>query len=255
MTTLLNPIYLYSALTLSAVAFTLYCEYILAQSEDIKSARYHRLWWRAAIGKTCASLGFITLFLVLVNRASPAELCAHPWWLGGALVTSAIGDLALIGKSQRCFLVGLGSFLIAHLAFALAFMIPASQGMSVSSLSGGTPWLVTLGALAVTGLASAVAYRKFRPEMPESLRAPSLVYSGVIALMVATAAAHAYCTQCPYVTLGAIAFWLSDLAVAQQRFRGHLLPLQGFHVRLWGLPLYYIAQLILAAEPSRYLGH
>ena len=57
------------------------------------------------------------------------------------------------------------------------------------------------------------------------------------------------------VAVGAIAFWLSDLAVAQQRFHAHRLPLRGFYVRLWGLPLYYVAQLLFAAEPGRYLTY
>ena len=254
MQTFSNPLCLYPTLTLLAVLMTLSCEYRLECIGDRPSLITRRLWWGAAIGKTLASLGFLTLFWILVQRSYPTELCAHPWWLGGALLTSAVGDVALIGRSDRCFLVGLGSFLVAHLAFALAFMIPAAQGMSTEALSGSTPWVTCIGALVVTGSASAIAYRRFKPEISGPLRAPSLVYAGVIALMVATAAAHALVTQCLYVAVGAVAFWLSDLAVAQQRFRAHLLPLRGFYIRLWGLPLYYTAQLILAAEPGRGLS-
>jgi hypothetical protein len=44
-----------------------------------------------------------------------------------------------------------------------------------------------------------------------------------------------------WITVGAVMFYLSDLAVARDRF---VAP--GFTNRVWGLPLYYGAQLILA---------
>jgi hypothetical protein len=45
------------------------------------------------------------------------------------------------------------------------------------------------------------------------------------------------------VLIGAVAFYVSDLAVARQRFvRQQVLN------RLWGLPLYYGAQLLLASS-------
>jgi hypothetical protein len=42
------------------------------------------------------------------------------------------------------------------------------------------------------------------------------------------------------IVAGAFAFYLSDLSVARQRF-----VVQSLVNRLWGLPLYYVAQLIL----------
>jgi len=44
---------------------------------------------------------------------------------------------------------------------------------------------------------------------------------------------------------GALMFLVSDLAVARDRFVA-----QGFINRLWGLPLYYAAQLVLASCAS-----
>ena len=41
--------------------------------------------------------------------------------------------------------------------------------------------------------------------------------------------------------VGALGFFLSDLAVARERFVA-----KGFTNKLWGLPLYYGAQLLLA---------
>jgi hypothetical protein len=44
------------------------------------------------------------------------------------------------------------------------------------------------------------------------------------------------------IALGALAFYASDLAVARQRFVA-----ESFANKLWGLPLYYGAQLLLAS--------
>ena len=52
--------------------------------------------------------------------------------------------------------------------------------------------------------------------------------------------------QCPALTeipLGAVAFFLSDLAVARDRFVA-----KGWVNRVWGLPLYYFGQVLLATS-------
>ena len=46
------------------------------------------------------------------------------------------------------------------------------------------------------------------------------------------------------VAVGALAFTASDVAVARDRFVKN-----GFQNRAWGLPLYYGAQLLIAATP------
>ena len=43
------------------------------------------------------------------------------------------------------------------------------------------------------------------------------------------------------LTVGALAFAISDISVARDRFVAH-----HFINRLWGLPLFYVAQVILA---------
>ena len=60
--------------------------------------------------------------------------------------------------------------------------------------------------------------------------------------MVATAAAAVGAGGEGIILIGAIAFYLSDLSVARDRF---VTP--AFYNRLWGLPLYYAAQFVLAA--------
>jgi hypothetical protein len=44
------------------------------------------------------------------------------------------------------------------------------------------------------------------------------------------------------ITIAAMGFWLSDISVANGRFKN-----AGFLNRLWGIPLYFVAQLLFAA--------
>ena len=251
----------YILLTLALVGVTLGFEHraarleVQSDADEPPTPTPPHLWWGLAVGKTLASAAFLCFYFdqLISVGASPGQRCADPAWLGAALILSAIGDVALIGKSDRAFLIGLGSFLLAHLAFAVSFLVVISGQSAEANPEGALDitraiYITSALALLFTGSASAIAYRRFKPEIADELRLPSAVYAGVIAVMVATAFGYAYHLQSLYVALGALAFWLSDLAVAQQRFYGERLPLRGFWVRLWGLPLYYVAQLLFVME-------
>ncbi len=75
------------------------------------------------------------------------------------------------------------------------------------------------------------------------MKRPVDVYIVVITLMVATAFAASRVGAPTTVLAGAIAFYLSDLSVARDRF-----VCSTFTNRLWGLPLYYVAQLLLGSS-------
>jgi hypothetical protein len=62
-----------------------------------------------------------------------------------------------------------------------------------------------------------------------------------ISAMVSLAVGSHFHSPAPIALGGAIAFYLSDLSVARDRF---VAP--GFVNRLWGIPLYYFAQLLFA---------
>jgi hypothetical protein len=52
----------------------------------------------------------------------------------------------------------------------------------------------------------------------------------------------------PWIFIGALLFYLSDLAVARERFFE-----SGFENRLFGLPAYYAAQVILAMTCAHFV--
>ncbi|MDP7453893.1 MAG: lysoplasmalogenase family protein, partial [Arenicellales bacterium] len=65
----------------------------------------------------------------------------------------------------------------------------------------------------------------------------------VITCMVICAAGAVANAATPMILLGALMFYVSDLAVARDRFVA-----TGFGNRVWGLPLYYGGQLVLASS-------
>ena len=43
-------------------------------------------------------------------------------WIAVGIVLSAVGDVALLWDSNRAFIVGLAAFLLAHVAYVIAFL-------------------------------------------------------------------------------------------------------------------------------------
>jgi uncharacterized membrane protein YhhN len=175
------------------------------------------------IAKPLASAGFVGAAL-----AARALESANGRWIFGALVFSWLGDVLLIPHST--FILGLASFLIAHLLFAAAF------------LARGVDARVTLVAFAVSMVPALVVARWLLPHVEKKMRAPVIAYMAAISVMVSLAvgSANFYYTGW-YAQIAAFAFYLSDLSVARDRF---VAP--GFVNRLWGVPLYYFAQLLFA---------
>ena len=177
------------------------------------------------VSKTVGALAFVTagaLWLPMSRDAGRVLLVG--------LVLALVGDVLLIPKGRGLpFLLGLGSFLCAHIAYAVAF---ALLGVDVKVVA-----LVALLAL----VPATVVMRRLWPRTG-SLRAPVAGYIVAISIMVTLAVgawAHGASTRLP---VGALLFYLSDLAVARERF---LSP--GPWNARFGLPLYFAAQLVLAS--------
>jgi uncharacterized membrane protein YhhN len=138
-----------------------------------------------------------------------------------ALLCSAAGDLLLLAEGRRSFLAGVAAFLLAHVAYSAAFA-PAARI---------SPFLAVI--LAAAG---AAVVRWLWPRLGD-MRLPVLAYAAAISVMLLLALG----VSSPLVRWGALLFYLSDLAVARDRF---VRP--GLGNRLVGLPLYYAGQVLLA---------
>jgi len=174
------------------------------------------------ISKTAASGAFVVLGLV---RWSPGDAIGA--WLIAGLVLCAAGDLCLL--SDRSFDVGLISFLLGHLAYVAGF----NSALPVAD------WPLVL--LAPLALAGAGALVWLWPHLGRR-RIPVIAYIVAITAMVWGGVSTWSAGALPWTAaVGAVLFYLSDLAVARHRFVH-----ESFTNRALGLPLYYLGQLLLA---------
>jgi uncharacterized membrane protein YhhN len=143
------------------------------------------------------------------------------------LATSWLGDLCLVwsGTGTR-FKLGIFSFLLAHFAYAAAFLL--------KPLVPQTAVILCIGFLVIAGL----VYNRLRGDMPNGLKTPVRIY--ILALVAMTALAWSINDEVSRLSFGlaATAFLVSDISVALQRFGRH-----SQRHRLWGVPLYFGAQL------------
>lgn len=185
--------------------------------------------WRGSRLRLGAKPTASACFVVAALLAGAVDT-AYGRWVLAALVLSAIGDVALLWRSSNLFLVGLGSFLLGHLAYVAAF--------AVRGIDGGA---AVVGAVLVSVPALAVI-RWLWPHVPPTMRGPVAGYAAVISMMVVMAIGTVVFDVDVRIVGAAFMFYFSDLAVARDRF---VAP--GPANRLWGLPLYYGAQFVFAA--------
>jgi uncharacterized membrane protein YhhN len=174
------------------------------------------------LAKPSASAAFIG---VAWSRGATGSVYGR--WVLAALAFSMLGDVLLIPASTLLF--GLGAFLVGHLLFAAAFV---ARGVSLP---------VTAGAAVVAAAIAVPVARWLLPHVKGGMRAPVLAYMTAISAMVSLAAGTYALRAAPLLLGGALAFYFSDLSVARDRF-----VKQAFVNRLWGIPLYYGAQLLFA---------
>ena len=146
-----------------------------------------------------------------------------------ALALSWVGDLCLLSASKTPFLVGIGAFLFAHIAFAVAF---SRQPSATETLWVTLPLLALLGAFVL---------RWLWPHLRGFFRGAVVAYVAAIVAMAALAIGASLGGSHWTLAVGALMFAVSDVSVARDRF-----VREAIVNRVWGLPLYYGAQVLLA---------
>lgn len=183
----------------------------------------------AVAAKLLASLGFVATAIsvgALQHRYGQVILAG--------LLLSLGGDMALTSTSQQAFLLGLGFFLLAHVAYISAFTI---RGLNYRWAGVAAIPVVLIAALVVLWL---------EPNLPDKLTLPVHVYIGVISVMVIAAIGSKGAGASTLVLVGALLFFGSDLSVAAQRIMHSEFP-----TLIWGLPMYYAGQLCFALSTSQ----
>lgn len=178
------------------------------------------------VAKPLASTGFVAAAIAAGAWESRYGQCI----LAG-LVLSWFGDVFLIPRgAARAFQAGLVSFLLGHVAYVVAFF---ARGVGFGSAALAA--VVVLVVLVVVG-------RWLLPHVEAGMKMPVRAYIVVISCMVVAATGTVGLHGDGRILLGAVMFYVSDLAVARQRF-----VVQTLWNSRWGLPLYYGGQLVLAA--------
>jgi uncharacterized membrane protein YhhN len=176
--------------------------------------------WRAWAAKTVASTCFVAL--AVHNNAFSSN---YGIFVLGALALSWIGDILLLSPRGGLLLAGIAAFLLAHIAFAIAF---ATLTLDPS---------VFVAALTFWNVAALLLIRWLWKYLAGTKRIAVIAYLAVITVV----AALAFATGSPIISSAAAFFAVSDISVARDRF-----VKRSIANRAWGIPLYYLAQVLFA---------
>jgi uncharacterized membrane protein YhhN len=174
----------------------------------------------------------LTTLLLLLLLGWPETRFA--WLVGAGIVLSVIGDVALLGEGNRAFLVGLAAFLLAHVAYVIAFV-----GVAVFS-----PIVVVV---AIVVAASTALMLRAIWRGADGLHGPTIAYGAVISAMVVSASATlgGPLRWGGAAAVGAVLFYASDASLALNRFRR---PFP--HAAIATMGIYWLGQIgiVLAAR-------
>jgi len=204
------------AIALSIACLLAVAGLVVAERQNLSAVRW--------FAKLAASSAFVLVALSLGAAAS-----TYGQLVLLALVLSWIGDAFLLSERSAAFLSGLGAFLLAHVAYSVAFATGAlsTSAFVVSLICGAAIGLITL--------------RWLWSWLDAANKVAVAAYVGTIVAMCALAIAHGAVSRSWLAAIGAVAFAASDISVARDRF-----VVSEFVNRAWGLPVYYFAQLLLA---------
>ncbi len=193
-----------------------------------------RGWKRVEYLAKPGTLAALFAIFALVGRFGSPPLI----FFGAGLLLSLAGDVFLM-LSERWFLAGLVSFLLAHVAYVVGFNLPLPDVSPV--------WSVGI-AIVLALMAGRVLKRivlALREKGLHRLSAPVVLYGTVITLMLLSALLTLYRSDwttaaAGLVSLGAILFYLSDILLAWNKF---VTPIK--NGRVANMVTYHLGQIAL----------
>ncbi len=155
-----------------------------------------------------------------------------------AIIFSLLGDVFLLFKGDIAFMLGLGSFLIAHLGYIVVFI----KDQKMTQYEKGPVLRRRPGLIAPFGLYTIILLVLLWSDLG-ALKIPVVIYSLTIMMMGLTALnrwryVHLVCIG--WVMTGALLFIISDSLIAINKFLIDF-PLSGF----WIMLTYIVAQYCL----------
>jgi uncharacterized membrane protein YhhN len=175
----------------------------------------------------------LSLLFVMTALLQPHSVTAYYHYLFVGLIFCLMGDVCLALPQEKAFKAGLIAFFIGHVFYVFSFssLIPISYWIS----SG----------LFITSGISALIFFWLRPHL-KSMLIPVLLYILVITIMASGACAVFWKSSFQFsgralILVGSFCFYFSDVFVARNKFIK-----EEYRNRLFGLPLYYTGQFLLA---------
>lgn len=190
---------------------------------------------RRILLKACSTT--LVILVCALAWTQPAHRSDYILALLLGLLFSLGGDMALMFRSERAFLLGMASFFLTHIIYGLTFL----------SLGG---WRVPQMFAGIVLLVAAVAFYTYLYPHLGKMRLPVGTYALVISLMVWMASGSLYSAafssaQRWLVMLGAFLFYISDIILAIGRFSR---PLKRGPLAV--LSTYYAGQLLIALSAA-----
>jgi uncharacterized membrane protein YhhN len=181
-----------------------------------------------------------TLAVIAMALLALLEPAQDPTYTTGVLLGLLLsfgGDVALMfQENRRAFMIGLGLFLLAHVAYAVVFAV----------LGRVSAWdALSTAALLAAGVGF---YARIKPGLG-TMKWPVIAYIVVISVMVSRAASALVSPvfgrgQAAMVAVGAILFYVSDIILAANRFW------KPWKYNRISLAFYYSGQMLIALAAS-----
>ena len=175
----------------------------------------------------------LSLLFVATALLQPHSVPTYFYTLFIGLIFCLIGDVCLALPQEKAFMMGLVSFLLGHVLYISAFL------SLVQVPHWFSPWVFIIFGI------STFIFFWLRPHL-KSMLIPVLLYIVVITVMASGAWAVFWKSSFPisgraFIFTGSLCFYVSDVFVARDKFIK-----EEYRNRLFGLPLYYTGQFLLA---------
>jgi len=192
---------------------------------------------QAYIFKPTATL--LVILVAMFSFLNATSHCSFSLMILAGLLLSLIGDVALLFQQRgKAFLIGLASFLLAHVVYSLAFLMYET--------------FTFLDLISLTLLTSAgIAFYQLIKAGLGAMKIPVVAYIIIISIMVNRAFAALGSpafgrTQALFIAFGALLFYISDMILAAHRFWK---PLKRYRINL---AFYYAGQVLIALSASHF---
>jgi uncharacterized membrane protein YhhN len=182
----------------------------------------------------------LVIAVALLSLLKPSQNLTYTAGVTIGLLLSLGGDIALmLQENRKAFIIGLGLFLLAHIAYTVAFTL----------LGVFSAWdLLSAGILLGVGVNF---YLLIRPNLG-TMQGPVIAYIVVISVMVNRAGSTLVSlvfrvSQALMILIGALLFYISDVILAANRFW------KSWKYNRISLVFYYGGQLLIALAASYFV--